>query len=170
VESVNRFDDIESGCDLPFERRWWRVQRICWFVLTVLLLGGLAGLLGNGPLSKATVGPPGSMVEIHYERLARRETPAILELHLHRQAVAPGQVRIRLNSEMVNRLRIKSIMPTPLATESLADGARFTFQTDPTDSSATVVFIQDPSHPGVIEGEVAVEGAEAVHLRQFVYP
>ncbi len=170
MESVNRIDDLESGGDLPFERRWWRIQRTCWGILILLLLGGVAGLFGNGPLSTATANTPGGELQVRYERLARRETPAILELHLQRQAVASGQVRIRLNRELVSRLRIKNIVPAPMATEPLADGARFVFRTDPTLDSATVIFIEDPSTPGIIEGEAAVEGAEPVHFRQFVYP
>lgn len=170
MESVNRVDDLELGCDLPFEHRWWRVQRICWGVLIVLLMSGVAGLFGNGPLSEATANSPDGELQVHYGRLIRRETPAILELRLQKQAIAGGQVRIRLNRALVSRLRIKTLVPLPLTTEPLTDGARFTFQTDPTVDSATVFFLEDPSTPGLVEGEVAVEGAEAVRFRQFVYP
>jgi hypothetical protein len=170
VESVSRIDDLELGCDLPFEHRWWRVQRICWGVMILLLLGGVAGVFGNGPLSEVTANSPDGALQVRYERLARRETPAILELHLKKPVLARGQVRIRLNHTLVSRLRIKTIVPAPLKTEPLADGARFTFRTDPTVDSATVLFVEDPSRPGLIEGEVAVEGAEAVRFRQFVYP
>jgi hypothetical protein len=170
VETVNRTDDIEAGCDLSFERHWWRIQRVCWVVMSVLLVGAVAGVFGNGPLSKTTVHPPGGQVDVHYARLARRETPALLELRLDKRAVASGQVRIRLNRELVHRLRIKDIIPAPLVTEPLADGARFTFRTDPTSDSAAVVFVQDPTTPGIVEGEVTVEGADPVRFRQFVYP
>lgn len=170
MQTVNRLDDLDAGCDLSFERRWWSIQRFCWIILTLLLLGGVAGLLGNGPLSKATAVSPGGELQVRYERLARRETPAILEVHLQKQAIASGQVRLRLNRELVDRLRIKNIVPAPLATEPLADGARFIFQTDPTLDSATVVFIHDPSTPGIVEGEIAVDGAKPLPFRQFVYP
>lgn len=170
METVSRTDEIEAGCDLPFERRWWTIQRICWGVMFLLLVGGVAGLFGGGPLGKAVTHPPGSKVEVHYEWLARRERPTILRLNLDKQAIASGQVHVRLNEEFVNRLRIKQIIPEPVSTEPLADGARYTFRTDPTLDSATVVFIQDPSSPGIVEGEIAVGDAAPVHVRQFVYP
>lgn len=171
MEPVSRIEDIEAGCDPAFERGWWRVQRICWVVFSILLLAGVAGLFGNGPLSRATAEPPGAELHVRYERLARRETPTILELHLDRPALASGQVRIRLNRELVQRLRIKDIIPAPLSTQPLAGGARFTFSTDPTLDSATIVFIQDPTVPGIVDGEVAIEGADqSVQVRQFVYP
>jgi hypothetical protein len=93
-----------------------------------------------------------------------------VEVRFDKQATAAGNVRVRLNRELVHRLRIKEIIPAPLATEPLADGARFTFATDPTSDSAAVVFVQDPSTPGIVEGEVAVDGADPVRFRQFVYP
>jgi hypothetical protein len=170
VETVNRTDDIEAGCDPCFEQRWWRIERVCWVVMSVLLLGGVAGAFGNGPLSKSTVHPPGGQVEVRYARLARRETPALLELRFDKQPVAVGKVRVRLNRELVHRLRIKEIIPAPQATEPMADGARFTFTTDPTSDSSAVVFVQDPSTPGIVEGEVTVDGADPVRFRQFVYP
>jgi hypothetical protein len=170
VETVSRTDDIETGCDLPFENRWWRLQRICWIILVLLLLGGVAGVFGHGPLSKATIHPPGSELEICYDRLARRETPSLLQLRLEKAALASGQVRIRLNRALVDRMQLKQIVPQPLAAEPLADGVRFIFRTDPSRDSAFIVFIVDPTTPGLIESEVAIEGAAPVRFRQFVYP
>jgi hypothetical protein len=170
VESVYRTEDIEAGCDLPFERRWWRVQRISWVILPLLLLGGVMGLFGHGPLSKATAHPSGSQLEVRYDRLARRETPSLLQLRVDKAALASGRLRIRLNRELVDHMQLKQIVPTPLAAEPLADGARFLFQTDPTRDSAFIVFSENPSAPGIVEAEVTVEGAEPVRFRQFVYP
>jgi hypothetical protein len=170
VETVNRTEDIEAGCDLSFERRWWRLQRISWVILSLLLLGGVAGLFGHGPLGRATLHPPGSMLELHYDRLARRETPTFLELRLDKSAIASGRIRIRLNRALVDKMQIKQIVPQPLLAEPLADGARFTFQTDPSCDSAILVISENPASPGFIEAEVTVEGAEPVHFRQFVYP
>lgn len=170
VQSVNRIDDLESGCDLSFERRWWRIQRVGWVILSLLLVGGVAGVFGHGPLSKATVHPPGSGLQVRYDRLARRETPSLLELRLEKAALASGQVRIRLNRALVERMQLKQIVPPPLAAEPLADGARFVFPTDPTRDSAFIIFTENPATPGIVDGVVTVEGAKPVSFRQFIYP
>ena len=170
MDTVHRTEDIEAGCDIAFETRWKRFQHICWVIMALLLLGGVSGALGSGPLSKATAVSVDGGVKTHYERLARRETPAILELRLDKSLISSGQVQIRLNREYVDRLRIKQIIPQPAAAELLADGARFTFHTDPAVESATVLFIQDPSTPGLVVGEVEVSGAAPLRLHHFVYP
>jgi hypothetical protein len=170
VETVSRTEDIEAGCDLPFEHCWWRIQSISWVILTLLLIGGVAGVFGHGPLSKTMVHPPGSQLQVGYDRLARRETPSLLELRLDKAALASGQVCIRLNRALVNQMQLKQIIPAPQAAEPLSDGARFVFQTDPTRDSAVIFFTENPTKPGIIEAEVAVEGAEPVRFRQFIYP
>jgi hypothetical protein len=170
VETVSRTEDIEAGCDPAFEQRWWRIQRTVWVILVLLLLAGLAGVFGHGPLSEATVHPPGSQLQVHYDRLARRETPSSLRLQLDKNALASGRVCIHLNRALLDRMLLKQIVPAPLASEPLTDGASFIFRTDPTRDTATIVFIENPTMPGFVDGEVTVEGAEPVRFRQFVFP
>ena len=170
MQPLNRTEDIEAGCDPQFERHWWRIQRIIWSILVLVLLAGVVGLFGHGPLSEATVHPPGSQVQVHYDRLARRETPSLLKLTLEKAVVASGEVRIHLNRALLDQMELKQIVPPPLSTEPLSDGARFIFQTDPTRDSAILCFIENPTVPGFVDGVITIEGAEPVHIRQFVYP
>lgn len=170
METVSRTEDIETGSDLSFERRWWRIQRVCWVVLGLLLAGGVAGLFGHGPLSEATADAAGGGVHVRYQRVARRETPALLTVRLAGPALASGSIRLRLTRTPGDRMQLKQVIPAPLSTEPLADGVRFTFAADPTLDSAVVVFVESPTTPGVVEGEVAVEGTPPVRFRQFIYP
>jgi hypothetical protein len=170
VSTVSRTDDIEVGCDPSFECRWWTIQRIGWGVMTLLLACGLAGVFGSGPLSKETIAPAGSHLQVRYERLARRETPTRLELLIQKPALLSGRVTVWLNRELLDNMQLQRIIPTPLMTEPLADGARFTFVVDPSMDATKVVFSQQPTTTGLYEGELAVEGAKPVRFRQFVYP
>lgn len=170
MESDKHTDDIDPCFDMPFERRWWSIQRIVWIFLVLVLLGGLAGVFGHGPLSRTSAQAPESHLRVGYDWVARRETPALLHLHLDKAALASGQVRIRLNHALVDQLQLKQIVPTPLAAEPLADGVRFVFRTDPSEDSATLIFTENPTAPGIVEAEVAVEGAKPARFRQFIYP
>ncbi|HTU90761.1 MAG TPA: hypothetical protein VMF69_11850 [Gemmataceae bacterium] len=92
MQTLSRTEDIEAGCDPEFERRWWRIQRIIWGILVLLLLAGVAGVFGHGPLSEATIHPSGSQLQVRYDPLARRETPSILKLS-NATAVSPYSSR-----------------------------------------------------------------------------
>lgn len=169
-DTISRTEDIEVGCDLDFERRWWRVQRIVWAIAVPMLIGGLLGLFGHGLFSNATVRSPGSEVEICYQRLARRETPCVLELRLGKAALASGQVHIRLDRALVERMQLKQIVPLPLSAEPLSDGVRLVFRTDPAWDSASIYFTENPTTLGFVDAEVVIEEAHQVHFRQFIFP
>jgi hypothetical protein len=170
MEARTCTDDLDTSFDLPFERRWWRIQRVIWGILVLVLLGGVTGVFGHGPLSKTIVQSPGSHLRVDYDWLARRETPALLRLHLDKAAVQSGQVRIWLNHALIDQVQLKQIVPEPIEAEPTTDGARFTFRIDPTADSATLIFTESPTSAGFVEAEIAVEGAEPVRFRQLVYP
>ena len=62
MSSMQRVGDLEIEQDHDFQRRSWRLQRAGWIVLSLVLLAGLLGLFGSGPLAHATVGAPGCPV------------------------------------------------------------------------------------------------------------
>ena len=61
-------------------RRNWRVKRVGWVVLAILVLAGAAGLFGDGPLSSTIRSANGLTLE--FDRFVRRERPFTLKLNL----------------------------------------------------------------------------------------
>ena len=60
VTDIERSDGLEAGMNLNFQKAWWRFESIAYAVLTLLVLGALAGAFGRGPLSRASAGDPGA--------------------------------------------------------------------------------------------------------------
>ncbi|HEY0778088.1 MAG TPA: hypothetical protein VGD56_08990, partial [Gemmatirosa sp.] len=77
-----RADGIDTGSDLHFEERWWRMEQVVWGAMTLVLIGALAGAFGRGWLSEATAGQRGGALSVDYERFARFRTPTVLDVHL----------------------------------------------------------------------------------------
>ena len=46
-----RVGDLQIHQDLCQERREWKIQRVGWLLMALMLVAALAGLLGPGPLS-----------------------------------------------------------------------------------------------------------------------
>ncbi len=131
---------LELEQDLDFQRRVWRVQRIGWIVMALLVVAGLAGLTGHGPMAKASAGAAEDGLVITYDRLTRYETPARLALH-----VAPGvaasdsTVAVWINRDFVNAMQIGAVVPTPVEAQAAGDGVIYTFR------------VADPRRSAVIE-------------------
>ncbi|HPO58399.1 MAG TPA: hypothetical protein PLV53_06100 [Anaerolineaceae bacterium] len=51
------FSGLQVDQDMPFQEKEWTAERAGWIIGLLLLLAGLAGLFGGGPLSRAA--PPG---------------------------------------------------------------------------------------------------------------
>lgn len=45
---------VQVSEDLDFQRKEWRVQRIAWTCMAVLILAAALGAAGSGPLSSRT--------------------------------------------------------------------------------------------------------------------
>jgi hypothetical protein len=149
------------------------VQRVGWGILAVLVIGGLVGLLGRGPLSKTTRLVPASALEVKYERLARFRTPTTLEVRvIDRQPAASGRLRLKLIGPLTETVPLQRVVPIPIAAEPLDDGAIFTFAADsgPRPGSMRVAFVQEPGAVGLQRGEISVDGRPAVPFAQFVLP
>lgn len=63
-----------------------RFARLGWVTLTVLVVAGLAGLLGPGPLSWATAYSPGALIAVEYQRVRHREADGSLTLRIAGEA------------------------------------------------------------------------------------
>jgi hypothetical protein len=84
MPGVTRIGDLEIQQDLNYQRREWRIQRLGWVVMRLVILAALLGLLGNGPLSKASVTATDGSLRLDYHRCWHYRNPMTLEIH------APG--------------------------------------------------------------------------------
>ena len=153
--------------DLPFQRRQWRVERVAWAAMPVILVLATLGIFGGGgPLARAVSGPvDGGHVE--YARFARYLAPATLDVEL--ASSAQRQVRLRINDDYLNAMNVRSITPPPVST-ALGDHYR-TFVFDRSGSgAATIRFELEPTRLGLRRGSVAVDGGAPLSFSHFVYP
>jgi hypothetical protein len=87
-----------------------------------ILMAGLRGLLGRGPLARHKVNSGPSGFQIQYERIARNKTPAAVEVHLPPSGSADQPIRLRIQGDLVKGGRLRQIMPQPVRSDVLPDG------------------------------------------------
>src|SRR4051794_15941772 len=125
--TVSRVDSIEIGSDMDFERLWVRTEHWLWGISATLVLAGILGLFGRGPLSKAAIGSDQDPARLEYERFARFNTPAHLKVKLNGVSGADSGVKVLLSKELVETLKLPEASPGPALTQISQEGLLLTF-------------------------------------------
>lgn len=147
-----------------FHEREWRVQRIGWVVLILFLLTGALGLLGKGPMADDTIALTNGSLQ--FDRFARRHAPTEWVIN-YSQPPADGSLEFAIDSTFLSEFEVKAITPEPDTTEIKAGEVVFTFAAQ---SGGRIVFHLDPQTMGVSHGKLRFNDAEAIPLRQIIYP
>lgn len=159
---------LEVREDVAFERRLWRVQRVGWVAITLVLLAGLAGLFGNGPLSHVTASA--GNLQVRYDRFVHADAPTTLDVDVSN---VPGNVvRLAIDRSLLEPMDVQRMQPRPERTRAAGDAVVFEF--DLSDARTLHVLIDaSPQSPALASGSIAVleSGAAAtVPVRQLIYP
>jgi hypothetical protein len=155
--------EAEGGVSTPGPRT---AQRAAWIGLLLLIVLALAGALGDGPLSHASLAAPGG-VRVDYERVVRRLAPSPIRVR-----VAAGPVpRERLQLDVMRRPRseLLAIFPQPLRERATARGSRFELATRG-EGPFEIELRGEPRAIGPREIELAVDGGKPIRIRQLVLP
>lgn len=160
--------EVAVGEDLRFQRRWWRFEQMVWWTFAAVLVCNLAGLLGRGPLAKASKVSDDGTLRVEYERIQRFETPSMLRVQFGPGAARDGKLEVWTSESLVRDLGNQRIVPQPLSSKLDTGRLLYTFPTDRV--PATVEFALQPISPGRHELELQVPGRTALRLGIFVVP
>jgi hypothetical protein len=159
---------VEIHEDMPFQERTWRVQRVGWVVMALIVLAGLAGLFAGGPLASAAAEGPG--VRVEYGRFERWHGASTLLVRLAADAVQEGRVALLLDGRYVERVQIEHIVPPPERTLTTSEGPVFIYSVAQGGVPGTIAFSIKPERAGVLRGRIGLPGREAAQFTQIVWP
>ena len=147
--------------DMPFQRISWIVERGGWIVLTLLLLAGLLGLFGHGPVSKASVHDP--TLQVDYERFQRITKVTAYRLNLK----GGGEPKLAFGPRFQTGYELVDIEPRPIHSSAGDKGLELQFAAH--EDSLRVVVWAKPRAFGRMRFTLSGGGAP-LNIRAFVYP
>lgn len=153
-------DDPENH---EYTRRFLRLskyQKAGWAVMTLLVLAGLAGLFGAGPLANQQIAR--GALALDYDRFGRLSrfdefTASISE---------GGPIELWLDRAFVDAIDIQRVTPEPESMSVSADRVTFGFELEP---PASISFVIRPSRFGWLSGRIGV-GDDELAFSQLVFP
>ncbi len=168
MAKIQRVGSLEIDQDLDFERRQWSVQRAAWVLFLVILLAGLAGLMGEGPLSG--VEASNGSLTVQYDRFVRAHALTQIDVKLSPAATSAGQVTLWLSQDYLEKFELQGVMPEPAEMALANDKVLLRFVTDSPAQPVTVIASLEPTSPGAAPGAIGVVDGPEIDINQFVYP
>jgi hypothetical protein len=159
---------IDLVDDIAFQEKTWRVQRVGWVVMALLVAAALAGVFARGPLSRAEA--QGQGLRIEYQRFERYQAPSEINVRLTPEAVVDGSVAIVLDSDYAKRVPLERIDPEPERSAPTAGGHILYFPVPRDAQPGTVILQIRPQRVGLVHGRIGVAGAAPVSFTQLVWP
>lgn len=151
-------------------RSAWRLERVSWAVMALLVVATLLGAFGGGPLSHARSGSDDS-VELEYDRLLRAAAPTEYTLRVQPGIARDGRLDVRIDEGLMDMMQIDSIVPEPESATAGAGHTEFSFQVEAGSRAPVhVVIVFQPATFGRFSGILAVDGVPPMPVSHFVYP
>lgn len=159
---------LEIAQDFAFQRREWIVQRVLWWVVVAILVAGVVGLLGTGPLShaEAASGP----LSLDYERFVRKRAPTQLDVRVAPEAAVEAEIALWLDADYLEKVDVERIMPEPVVMAAAPDRVIYRFVLADAEQPGRVTFHLQPAEPGAVDGRLGLVDGDSVTFDQFVYP
>ena len=146
------------------------MARAGWIVMAALLVAGLLGLLGYGPLSRAQAGTPGTLTVV-YDRLQRASAPSAYRFQAAPTLARNGELRLRFDNALLEEIELNSILPEPVQMRSGPGYTEFVFAMDPAEGPpARLQFQFHPATFGHVRGRVTADGAQPLLIDQIIFP
>lgn len=169
---IKRVGDLEIEQSMDFQRREWRVERVGWTAMALVLVAALLGFFGGaGPFTIATVAADGDApLRLEYDRFGRFESQASLRVHVPPAAVRADTVNVWIDRSYLRGVTIDQISPTPKSVEAGPDRMTYTFAvtgaSDPVEISISLTLIKIGSR----KGRIGLTPGSSLEFHQFVYP
>lgn len=170
MSKPRRIGSIEIDQDLDFQKGSWKVQRVAWTIMVVIVAGALLGAFGNGPLSSAHAGK-NNLLRVDYERFVRLESPETITFIVGSGALRPDSlVEIWIDRRWLSEHDVKSIFPEPSATSVTRERVVYQFHVDSAAFPARIQFNLETRGIGAMYGRAGIVGAQPIKFSQFAYP
>jgi hypothetical protein len=153
-----------------FQRREWRVDRVGWVVMALVLVAGLLGVWGGGSLGNVTATGSDGRVSVDYDRFVRNLGQSSLIVTFPPGSAEQGVISMRIDQQYLAANEVESTTPQPDSVT--AREGRFIFEFSAADdTSLTARFDFRPnSGAGVRTATIESDSGAPVRLWQFVYP
>ena len=159
---------LELEQDLKLQDRHWRVERVGWVLIALIMCAGLLGLFGHHPFTRAVAHTSDGQLLLEYDQYARYESNGDFRVTLTPDLNGRGVIRIWFDDAYLDSLNVLAVSPMPIRGETREGKRAFVFQMD--GDRFTAIFSVHFKQIGLVHGRVNADEGQTVVLSHFVWP
>ncbi|MNQ33108.1 hypothetical protein D3C85_465300 [compost metagenome] len=153
--------------NMSIQQVHWRIERVGFYVLLLLILATMLGLFSKGPLSHARDQTVSGSLALDYQRYLRNG--AISGMVLMLRGPAGKDLDVQISGDLLESVTIEGMVPTPAASAT-HEGSGLALRLRPdAEGRARVHLALRADGLGLYRSTVSANG-ESLSLRQFIYP
>ena len=154
--------DLEINEELDLHEKGWKLQRIGWIFILLLVALSVFGFFGDGLASKTAI--TDTQAKIQYDRFYRREARMEMKVDLPNSTNSP--VQIAFPNNYIKNFRLESILPEPANIKVENNQVHYFFDGQ---GSMNIIFYLIPQKAGNIHGFLRINETQ-FPINHFIYP
>lgn len=157
---------IEIDDNFEHHVRAWRIKRVCWVLMLLVIGAALAGFLGPGPYSQTSIQGPGGL-RLEYDRISRYNAPAQFRL-----AVPAGKdsLELSINSNFLGKIDLERIDPEPTEMRLAGENHTWIFARSETNQPSEIRIAFRPGAFGSAPARIEIRGIGTLEVKPFFLP
>ncbi len=163
-------EDLDAPERISHQRWEWSIERLGWIVMAGVIVAGLAGGLGRGPLTWRDVANDDGSSRARYYAVERAAAPTRLDLWWDASQIRGPKIDVAISRGFTDGTTIESIVPEPLEVATREGQIIYTFAAADSSNGETITFHYQHKAFGPFDYEVAIGDREPIRVRQFVLP
>lgn len=168
-QAIKRRGDLEIDENPKLQNATWTIERVAWVVMALLVLAGLAGAFGHGPLSRSEARTPDGALTVEYPRITRLD--AADELELRFRPGGSGTATVEIDGSFSSNFVVERAQPEPTAQRTHEGGMSLDFEVAPGVREQVVVMHVRPRRPAFpARATVGLRGETPVEIAAVVFP
>lgn len=153
--------------DMARQRRAWRIERVGWYALLVLIALTLLGLFSKGPLSTTTATSSDGSLTVNYERFSRNGAE---ERMLIRARGQPGQhLEVALPAGLLEGVALEALQPQTGPAYSRDRDLIIPLRADAQGTAVLYLTLRSDG-AWLFKGDVGLSTGAQVAVSKFIYP
>jgi hypothetical protein len=163
---IEKHSILEIDENFNHHLRAWRIKRVGWILILLILIVAFAGYLGPGPFSKTTLqGRAG--LGLKYERISRYNAPAHFLINV---PANKDQLELSINNSFLEKIDIERIDPEPAEMRLAGDKHTWVFANAQTNSPSQIRISFRPESFGSAHAHFQFAGLGSIEIKPFFLP